>query len=268
MMITNNWLIHNLLTKKGFTALRQGNIESTAILQQEGIYDKLYTNAGFYSSDGNDEKHYKKWKNLYVKALFNMDCHLDVVSCKSFIISGDVLTKLNIWCPMLVYIERIDFWLDMLQILQENKKKICIVSYFAEEMKQQFDNIKKIFNHIDLSKLDLEFVESWNTIKGNEPHSNWCRTYELLKCRIDKTNSDIYLVSCGSYGLPICDYIKSKKKNAVYVGGLLQMLFGLRGNRWDERPFMNKYYNEHWKYPTKKPENAELVEGSCYWQSN
>ena len=42
------------------------------------------------------------------------------------------------------------------------------------------------------------------------------------------------------------------------------MLFGLKGKRWDERPYMNKYYNDSWKYPSKKPKNAEGVEGWCY----
>jgi len=43
------------------------------------------------------------------------------------------------------------------------------------------------------------------------------------------------------------------------------MLFGLKGARWDNRSDMNKYYNEHWKYPIKKPDNWNKVEGGCYW---
>jgi len=260
MIIDNNLLINNLLTKNGFMALRQGNVETTAILQKEGIYDKMYTNAGFYGN----ENHFKKWKNEYIRALYNMDIHLDVMTCKSFVVCGDLLTKLNIWCPTLAYIEYIDYWVDIVKILMDNNKKICIVSYFSEEMKTQFKKINKIFTHVDLTNLKLEFVETWNTIKGNEPHKNSIQTLELLKEKIDKTNSDIYLISAGCYGVPLCNHIKSKNKNSVYVGGLLQMLFGLRGSRWDERPFMNKYYNEHWKYPNKKPKNYEIVEEWCY----
>ena len=260
MIIDNNWLVECLLTKKGFMALRQGNVETTAILQLEGVYDQLYTNAGFYGT----EEHFKKWKNEYIRALYNMDCHLEVVTCPSFSICGDLLTNLNIWCPTLVYIERIDFWLDLLRIFIKENKKICVVSYFAEEMKTQFKNIKKIFPHIDLTNLNLEFVVSDNTIRGNEEHDNWCQTFDFLKRKINKTNSDIYLVSCGAYGLLLCNYIKTKEKNSIYVGGLLQMLFGLKGSRWDDRNFMNKYYNDLWKYPKKKPKNSEKVEGWCY----
>jgi len=271
MIINFNWLIDNLLHSRKFMVLRQGNVEATAIMQtkgsstngahQEGIYEQMYTNAGFYGN----EKNYKNWKNEYIKALINMDCHLDVVSCPSFAICGDVLTKLNIWCPTLAYMERIDFWINMLEIFKKFNKKICVVSYFADEMAIQYKNIKNIFPHSDLSKINIRFVSSWNTIKGNETHKNWCDTFEKLKNKINNTDDDIYMVSCGCYGLPLCNYLKNKKnKNSIYVGGLLQMLFGLKGKRWEERPFMNKYYNKHWKYPAKKPNNAEGVEGWCY----
>jgi hypothetical protein len=274
MILNFNWLIENLLHSKKFMVLRMGNVEATAILQKEGIYKQMQTNAGFYG----DLEIYRIWKNDYIKALTNMDCHLDVVSCPSFVICGDVLTKLNIWKPTLAYMERIDFWINLLEIFKKFNKKICIVSYFANEMAAQYKHIKKIFTHTDLSGLKIRFVESWNTIRGNEPHKHWCDTLERLKKKIDKTDpseggagtpsracEEIYLVSCGCYGLPLCNYIKEHKNaNSIYVGGLLQMLFGLKGSRWDQRPYMNKYYNDSWKYPSKKPKNAEGVEGWCY----
>jgi len=74
------------------------------------------------------------------------------------------------------------------------------------------------------------------------------------------------LVSAGCYGLPLCDAIKNDGKKAIYVGGLLQLLFGLRGKRWDKRKELDKFYNDYWKYPTEKPKNGELVEGGCYWK--
>lgn len=281
MFINNNWLIHNLLNSKGFMVCRMGNVETTA-LTHKGIYSQMFTNAGFYG----DEEVFKKWKNQYIKALLDMDCFLDVVSCPSFVICGNFLTKMNIWKPTLAYVERIDFWVDLLEIIKKFNKSICIVSYFANEMAIQYKKIKKIFPHKDLTGINIRFVESYNTIKGNEIHKDYNETFTKLKSKLDlnlalverqgtrsqpeghkASTNDIYFVSCGCYGLPLCNYIKSKGKNSIYVGGLLQMLFGLKGSRWEQRPFMNKYYNEHWKYPTKKPKNLEQVEGGCYWQA-
>ena len=141
MFINNNWLIDNLLNSKGFMVCRMGNVETTALTQKEGIYSQMFTNAGFYG----DEEVFKKWRNQYIKALYDMDCFLDVVSCPSFVICGDFLTKMNIWKPTLAYIERIDFWLDLLEIIKKFKKSVCIVSYFANEMAIQYKNIKKMF---------------------------------------------------------------------------------------------------------------------------
>ena len=58
-------------------------------------------------------------------------------------------------------------------------------------------------------------------------------------------------------------------KSAIYVGGVLQMYFGVYGSRWErERPLMMKLFkNEHWVRPTsdERPQGFENVEGSCYW---
>jgi hypothetical protein len=35
----------------------------------------------------------------------------------------------------------------------------------------------------------------------------------------------------------------------VHLGGATQRLFGIRGKRWDERPFFQNLYNEHWTRP-------------------
>ena len=45
-------------------------------------------------------------------------------------------------------------------------------------------------------------------------------------------NFDIALLGCGGYGLPLCHFIKTKlNKSAIYIGGGLQLLFGVFGGR-------------------------------------
>ena len=47
---------------------------------------------------------------------------------------------------------------------------------------------------------------------------------------------DIALLGCGCYGHPLCDFIRNElNKSAIYVGGGLQLLFGVMGKRWLER---------------------------------
>lgn len=60
--------------------------------------------------------------------------------------------------------------------------------------------------------------------------------------------------------------------------GSLQLLFGIRGKRWEDPNYgvqewgiapgsYSKLSNEHWVRPgeNEKPKNANAVEGACYW---
>ena len=85
---------------------------------------------------------------------------------------------------------------------------------------------------------------------------------------ISNIDFDIALLGCGSYGLPLCDYIKIKlNKSAVYIGGGLQLYFGIKGKRWEGSEDITKFYNEYWTRPTTEetPTTSTMVEGGCYW---
>ena len=85
-----------------------------------------------------------------------------------------------------------------------------------------------------------------------------------------KDDYDIALVSCGGYGNLVCNYIFEKhNKSAIYVGGVLQMYFGILGNRWleERKDVVNMYSNQYWVRPmnSEKPANHITVERGCYW---
>ena len=50
---------------------------------------------------------------------------------------------------------------------------------------------------------------------------------------------------------------------SIHAGGATQLLFGIKGKRWDECGF----YNDYWVRPSEreKPLGYEKVEGGCYW---
>jgi hypothetical protein len=86
--------------------------------------------------------------------------------------------------------------------------------------------------------------------------------------KIDRLDFDIALLGCGGYGLPLVNYIKNtKKRSAIYVGGALQILFGIRGKRWDNMPQINKFYNSRWVRPSEEEKiiGLEKVEEGCYY---
>ena len=82
---------------------------------------------------------------------------------------------------------------------------------------------------------------------------------------------DIVLLGCGGYGVPLCDFIKTKlNKSAIYVGGGLQLLFGVMGQRWENTEMWKKIISEN-NCSFIKPsgneiiKHKEIVEGGCYW---
>ena len=51
------------------------------------------------------------------------------------------------------------------------------------------------------------------------------------------------------------------------MGGAAQLLFGIRGQRWEAREDYRVLMNDSWSRPldSERPEGAKKVENSCYW---
>ena len=83
---------------------------------------------------------------------------------------------------------------------------------------------------------------------------------------------DIALVSCGGFGMLVCNYIYSKlNKSCIYVGGVLQLYFGIYGKRWltsdSSVGNITNHFNEYWTkvLDSDKPKDLQKVENGCYW---
>lgn len=65
---------------------------------------------------------------------------------------------------------------------------------------------------------------------------------------------------------------KAEREKAIHLAGALQLLFGIRGKRWEDPNYNSTYnysalMNQYWVKPqiTERSQNAERVEGACYW---
>lgn len=150
-------------------------------------------------------------------------------------------------------------------------KRILLISPFQETLQEQIIIRKQIYDGVDLFP-DCKFI----TLKppqtqADQRSAEFAVEFDKFKTHVDEKLEffDVALVSCGGYANPICSHIYSKGKSAIYVGGVLQMYFGILGNRWiKERPDIVKlFYNKHWKRPkmSERPLNYNKVENGCYW---
>lgn len=152
-------------------------------------------------------------------------------------------------------------------------KKILVINPFTDSMKKQLDNNFQMFKDkkIFLDGQQFIFYKCFNSLANNRPHNDWYETYQVMCNDIKDLDFDIALLGCGGYGLPLCNFIYTKmKKSAIYIGGGLQLLFGVMGQRWEINPMWKKIISEN-ESKFIKPSgdeiinNNNMVENACYW---
>lgn len=154
-------------------------------------------------------------------------------------------------------------------------KKVLVVSPFVETIKKQYAKREKLFNNPDiLPEFDLVSFRAVQSINGNPDYENWFEALKYMEDEIDRLNFDVAILGCGAYGFSLAAHIKRTGKQAIHMGGVTQILFGIKGNRWInpvKSMCGNGYYpdlfNEYWTRPAESetPQNAKNVEGGCYW---
>lgn len=148
-------------------------------------------------------------------------------------------------------------------------KKVLVIHPFTESIKKQYDKRLKLFNNEDiLPSFDLITIKAVQSSAGCiTKYKSWSEALNYMYLEIDKVKFDIALIGAGAYGLPLAAYIKNKGKIAIQMGGVTQILFGIKGKRWNEWLEGKLLYNEDWVNPTavETPPNAMDVEEACYW---
>lgn len=163
-------------------------------------------------------------------------------------------------------------------------KKVLVIHPFEATIRQQYAYREQLFGHPDvLPPFELITLKAVQTIAGNESgFKDWFDALAYMERQVDAIDFDIALIGCGAYGLPLAAHIKRIGKQAVHVGGGLQLFFGILGKRWTEqykgywdyRPGVKisldytPLFNEYWCYPLPEdtPKGKEKVEDSCYWK--
>jgi hypothetical protein len=163
-------------------------------------------------------------------------------------------------------------------------KKVLVIHPFEETIQTQYNKREQLFNHPDvLPEFELITLKAIQSAAGIAvPHKDWFEALKHMEDQIDSIDFDICILGCGAYGLPLAAYIKRKGKKAFHIGGGLQLLFGIKGKRWDDHNYgveefkaykglmTNSYaslYNEHWIKPLEidTPKTSNKIEEACYW---
>lgn len=152
-------------------------------------------------------------------------------------------------------------------------KKVLVVSIFADQIERQYKyNREKIHKNKNLlPEFQLETVKSVWWFGGNRDSrfNNWFECLDYLESECLKKDFDIALISCSVFSFPLITRLKIAGKQAIQVGGALQLLFGIKGKRWNHI-CEGVYYNEYWVSPEdqtriKNASRIDGVPGGPYW---
>lgn len=173
------------------------------------------------------------------------------------------------------------FWCDKPWTKVLEGKKVLVVHPFAQLIEKQYrDKRTKLFsNDKILPSFNLQTIQAIQSLGGESNDFNdWFEALRWMENEIDKKDFDICLIGCGAYGFPLAAHVKRVGKKAIHLGGVLQLLFGIKGKRWEREEygvkewgipygFYSTMMNKYWVYPNEniRPQNANKVEGGCYW---
>ncbi len=221
---------------------------------------KMQTNAGFFP---NTNSMMSRFSDL----MFGILSEIDIITIFREVES--LAVKHNCIKIKAPYLE--PFWNNEPWTAQLNGKKVLVIHPFAESIHRQYAKRELLFDNKDILPefASLTIIKAVQSIGGEtNGYKSWFDALHYMEDEIDKVDYDVALIGCGAYGMPLAAHCKKMGKKAVHLGGALQLLFGIRGNRWEtEQDIYKQFMNEHWVRPleNERPNAAQNVENACYW---
>ncbi|MBQ9613149.1 MAG: hypothetical protein IJV14_11285, partial [Lachnospiraceae bacterium] len=208
------------VVRMGLSELQFLSVHTGATKMPEGFFYGLWIKNLMQSKEEAD-----RFIRLYLDACEDAD----MIAVWYYSFAEDLLMKVHAaqadFCPATVvepyYLE--DPWIRACE-----GKKVLVVNPFAQTIVNQYRRRMEIYPNGLLPEFELKAIPSvwYNTREGNGQFESWFDALDYLKRSVEKVDFDIALLGCGPFGTPLTHYIKQMGKQAVYIGGALQILFG------------------------------------------
>jgi len=156
-------------------------------------------------------------------------------------------------------------------------KRVAVVSSFQQTIEKQVSK-KGIWN---LPATFLPPTTTWIPIRSYYPPEvsmgdatgwpaniqSWNEAATMIVQKIVDSEASIALIGCGGIGMIIGGRLKKLGISCIIMGGAVQVLFGIKGLRWETHPIISKFWNDAWVWPdpSETPRGAFKIEAGCYW---
>ncbi len=170
------------------------------------------------------------------------------------------------------YTDEIRQWTRLLR-----GERVCAVSPFYLSLPAGYRARAEIWPNASRANGLLPEFKSFSGVRsyfapliGGATHSwttDWEGAVDKMEAEVLKTRARVVLIGCGGLGMILGARLKKKGLICVVMGGALQILFGIKGKRWNEHDTISRFYNENWITPkaAEIPPGANLIENGCYW---
>lgn len=260
-----------------------------SVKNNKGKYiDYIKGNTQSWWWEKNSIKQMQDWSGFFPAEIPQIErfCKLMLQDIPEVDILGSWLDNERLVKPMLnakkIHLRLLEpFWSDNPWTKVLKDKKVLVIHPFVTSIQNQYNQREFLFKNKDIlpSFKSLTIIEAVQSLgKGDSRFVDWFQALNYMKSQMDKADYDVCLVGAGAYGFHLAAHAKRMGKKGIHIGGALQLLFGIKGNRWEDPKygvevwgiplgFYPALMNEHWIRPQKNetPLNANSVEGACYW---
>jgi len=153
-------------------------------------------------------------------------------------------------------------------------QKVCVVSSFTDTIRRQLEKGDGIWPSGAVWP-----VAEWSFVKtGYAPSlalgragwecdaESWETCVDYVVSEVLKTGARVAIIGCGGLAMVIAARLKAAGKICIVMGGATQVLFGIKGRRWEGHQ-ISGFWNSEWVGPSasETPAGASEVERGCYW---
>lgn len=274
----NDWLREKLLSGEALAAVRYGGFELGACkietARELGLVrsippkyiESLHVNAGFFPADPSLLERYLRLEEETSAAIDMLVTN--AYDFENYMLSRHIPDNVFLADNRALepyYLSEGVPWTKALE-----GRKVLVIHPFEDSIRSQYEKREKLFPGKDiLPRFELLTLKAVQTIAGNRDSrfETWFDALDYMAEEALKKDFDVAVLGCGAYGQPLASILKSAGKQAVHIGGATQILFGIKGKRWDSSPLISAMYNDYWVRPSadEVPSSAARVEGACYW---
>ena len=149
-------------------------------------------------------------------------------------------------------------------------KDVLVIHPCEQSVRSQYARRESLFPGTDiLPSFNLRTLRAVQSLDETDRSrfADWFEALDFMYEEALKIPFDTAILGCGAYGQPLSCMLKAAGKQAVHLGGATQILFGIKGRRWERIPEVASLFNDAWVRPLEEevPSGASKVENACYW---